>query len=128
MYDLVHQLYPTCRSITGNGVRATLARLGELIPLVVHEIPSGTAAFDWKVPKEWNIRDAYIKDASGRRVVDFRASNLHVVNYSVPVRQEMTLEELRPRSFTLPDHPDWIPYRTSYYREDWGFCLTHRQL
>lgn len=128
MYGLVSELYPTCRSITGDGVRATLARLQHIVPLAVHEVPTGTAAFDWNVPKEWNIRDAYVKDSTGRRVVDFRASNLHVVNYSVPVRAEMTLDELRPRLFTLPEHPDWIPYRTSYYREDWGFCLTHRQL
>jgi aminopeptidase-like protein len=128
MYQLVSELYPTCRSITGDGVRATLARLGELVPMTVHEVPSGTAALDWKVPKEWNIRDAYIKDASGRRVVDFHSSNLHVVNYSVPVHRTMTLDELRPKLFTLPQHPDWIPYRTSYYREDWGFCLTQNQL
>lgn len=128
MYALAARLYPTCRSITGDGVRAALAEIQQIIPLAVTEVPTGTAVFDWNVPKEWNIRDAYIKDASGRRVVDFRASNLHVVNYSVPVRAEMTLDELRPRLFTLPDRPDWIPYRTSYYREDWGFCLTHRQL
>jgi aminopeptidase-like protein len=128
MYDLVAELYPGCRSITGQGVRAALARLQDVVPLVVHEVPSGTPAFDWIVPQEWNIRDAYIKDSQGRRVVDFRASNLHVVNYSVPVRAELTLDELRPKLFTLPEHPDWIPYRTSYYREDWGFCLTHNQL
>src|SRR5262245_28209870 len=92
MYDLIARLFPICRSITGNGVRQTLAALSELVPLVVHEVPSGTRAFDWVVPREWNIRDAYIKDANGRRVVDFRASNLHVVNYSVPVRAVMTLE------------------------------------
>jgi aminopeptidase-like protein len=128
MYDLVAELYPECRSITGDGVRAALDRLQDIVPMTVHEVPSGTAVFDWNVPKEWNIRDAYIKDSTGRRVVDFRASNLHVVNYSVPVRAQLTLEELRPRLFTLPEHPDWIPYRTSYYREDWGFCLTHNQL
>ncbi|MEX0679230.1 MAG: DUF4910 domain-containing protein [Pirellulales bacterium] len=128
MYELVAKLYPTCRSITGNGVRSTLAELQDIVPLVVHEVPTGTPVFDWHVPKEWNIRDAYIKDAAGRRVVDFQASNLHVVNYSIPVRANMTLDELRPRLFTLPEHPDWIPYRTSYYREDWGFCLAHNQL
>jgi aminopeptidase-like protein len=128
MHAFIARLYPTCRSITGDGVRSTLAQLRAIVPLEIHEVPTGTQAFDWNVPKEWNIRDAYIKDASGRRVVDFRASNLHVVNYSVPVQAEMTLEELRPKLFSLPDHPDWIPYRTSYYREDWGFCLTHHQL
>ena len=128
LYELVARLYPDCRSITGDGVRRALAELQNIVPLSLHEVPTGTAAFDWQVPKEWNIRDAYIKDATGRRVVDFQAHNLHVVNYSVPVRAELTLDELRPRLFTLPDHPDWIPYRTSYYREDWGFCLTHNQL
>jgi aminopeptidase-like protein len=119
MYKLVTELYPTCRSLTGDGVRSTLAQLQNIVPLAIHEVPSGTSAFDWNVPKEWNIRDAFIKDSTGRRVIDFRASNLHVVGYSVPVRAQMTLEELRPRLFTLPEHPDWIPYRTSYYREDW---------
>ena len=128
IYGLIAELYPQCRSITGDGVRAALARLQNIVPMEVHEIPSGTAVFDWNVPQEWNIRDAYIKDAAGRRVIDFRASNLHIVSYSTPVRAEMTLAELRPRLFTLPEHPDWIPYRTSYYREDWGFCLSHNQL
>ena len=128
MYELVTRLYPECRSITGDGVRSLLTTLQDLVPLTVHEVPTGTPAFDWTVPKEWNIRDAYIKDSTGRRVIDFRASNLHVVNYSVPVHATMTLEELRPRLFTLPERPDWIPYRTSYYREDWGFCLSHNQL
>jgi aminopeptidase-like protein len=94
----------------------------------VYEVPSGTQVLDWTVPKEWNIRDAYVKDRQGRRVIDFQACNLHVVSYSVPVRRTMPLAELRPRLHTLPDHPDWVPYRTSYYREDWGFCLSHRQL
>ncbi len=128
MYEFVAQLYPECRSITGDGVRSALAQLQGIVPLTVHEVASGTPVLDWTVPKEWNIRDAYIKDSTGRRVVDFRASNLHVVNYSVPVRAKMTLAELRSRLFTLPEHPDWVPYRTSYYREDWGFCLSHNQL
>jgi len=127
MYSLIEELYPICRSITGEGFRQTLRRLQCLIPLTVHEVPSGTQVFDWTVPKEWNIRDAYVKNAVGDRVIDFRQSNLHVVNYSVPIRQRMSLAELKQHLFTLPDHPDWIPYRTSYYKETWGFCLSHRQ-
>ena len=128
MHALVSELYPLCRSITGDGVRETLRILSRYAPLRVEEVPSGTSVLDWTVPPEWNIEDAWIKDAHGRRVVDFRASNLHVVSYSVPVRARLTLEELRPRLHTLPDRPEWIPYRTSYYREDWGFCLSQRQL
>jgi aminopeptidase-like protein len=127
IYSLIRELYPICRSITGNGTRETIARLQQEIPLAVSEVPSGTEAFDWTVPKEWNIRDAYIKDSKGVRIIDFRQSNLHVLNYSVPVHARMSLEQLRPHLYTLPDRPDWIPYRTSYYAEKWGFCLTHRQ-
>jgi len=127
MYSLIEELYPICRSITGDGFRNTLRRLQRFIPLTMHEVPSGTQVFDWTVPKEWNIRDAYVKDPHGNKVIDFQRSNLHVVNYSVPVRQRMSLEELKEHLFTLPDHPDWIPYRTSYYKETWGFCLSHRQ-
>jgi aminopeptidase-like protein len=128
LHGFAASLYPICRSITGNGFRSTLAAIQKRIPLRVHEVPSGTEVFDWTVPREWNIRDAYIKDASGRRVVDFQKCNLHVLNYSTPVHATMTWEELRPHLFTLPDHPDWIPYRTSYYEEAWGFCLSHRQM
>jgi aminopeptidase-like protein len=130
MYALVEELYPICRSITGDGLRDTLARIERHLPapMIRTEVASGTQVLDWIVPKEWNIRDAWIADASGTRVVDFRASNLHVVNYSVPVRARMSLAELRPHLHTLPDHPDWIPYRTSYYAETWGFCLRQRQL
>lgn len=127
-HHLIAELYPICRSITGDGLRETLRKIATLIPLDVHEVPSGTPVFDWEVPKEWNIRDAYIKQLNGERVVDFRKSNLHVLNYSVPVKKRMTLPELRPHLFTDPEHPDWIPYRTSYYKEAWGFCLSHRQL
>lgn len=128
MYRLVTELYPICRSITGNGVRQTLSALARFIPLQVHEVPSGTQVFDWTVPKEWNIRDAYVANSQGERVIDFKQSNLHVLNYSSPVRKKMSLAELRPHLFTLPDRPDWIPYRTSYYKETWGFCLSQNQL
>ena len=130
MFALVRELYPICRSITGDGVRTTLELLSRHLPspLTVHEVPTGTAVLDWTVPKEWNVRDAWIKDASGRRVVDFQASNLHVVSYSVPVRARMTLAELRPHLHSLPAQPELVPYRTSYYDEAWGFCLSHRAL
>ena len=128
MHTLVKELYPICRSITGNGVRETLDKLQRLIHLTVNEVPSGTRVFDWTVPLEWNIQDAYIKNSKGERVIDFQKSNLHVVNYSVPVHKKLGLDELAPHLFSLPDHPDWIPYRTSYYKQDWGFCLTHNQL
>jgi len=127
MYRLVEQLFPICRSITGPGLRQTLSILGQHVPLEVHEVPTGTPVLDWRVPKEWSVRDAYIKDRSGRRIVDFRQSNLHVVNYSTPVQTRMSLADLDPHLHSLPERPDWIPYRTSYYEENWGFCLTHRQ-
>jgi aminopeptidase-like protein len=127
-YALVESLYPICRSITGGGVRQSLCLLQDTVPLELHEVPTGTRVFDWTVPKEWNIRDAYIKNSTGERVVDFQRSNLHVLNYSIPVHQTVSLEELRPHLFALPESPDWTPYRTSYYRETWGFCLSQRQL
>jgi aminopeptidase-like protein len=128
MYALVAELYPICRSITGDGFRETLRRIGNHIPIKPFEVPTGTAVFDWTVPREWNIRDAYVKNDRGERVIDFRESNLHVVSYSVPVRANLSLEELKGHLFTLPEHPDWIPYRTSYYEDDWGFCLSHSRL
>jgi aminopeptidase-like protein len=127
-YALIKALYPICRSITGNGVRQSLHLLQNTVPLVLHEVPSGTEVFDWTVPKEWNIRDAYIKNEVGERVIDFQRCNLHVLNYSIPVRRKMALTELRSHLFTSPETPDWIPYRTSYYREAWGFCMSQRQL
>jgi len=126
MFGLIAELYPICRSITGNGLRETLRRLQRVVPLTMHEVPTGTQVFDWTIPNEWNIRDAYVKDPTGTRVIDFQQCNLHIVNYSVPVRGQMSLEDLKPHLFTLPEHPEWIPYRTSYYKESWGFCLSHR--
>jgi aminopeptidase-like protein len=124
LHGLVSELYPICRSITGNGVRETLRRIQERLPLEIHEVPSGVQVFDWTVPREWNIRDAWIKTLAGERVVNFRDSNLHVVSYSIPVRSRMPLSELKKHLHTLPDHPDWIPYKTSYYSETWGFCVS----
>jgi aminopeptidase-like protein len=128
LHERIRELYPICRSITGNGVRQTLHRLGTEIELQVEEIPTGTAVFDWTVPREWNIRDAYIKNSDGVKIVDFKTSNLHVLNYSTPVHQRLTLAALRPHLYSMPDYPEWIPYKTSYYKETWGFCLTDRQL
>jgi len=128
MYRLAEELFPICRSITGDGLRRTLRRIANEIPLEVREVPTGTPVFDWTVPPEWNIRDAYVKGPNGTRVIDFQRSSLHVVGYSPPVQVTMSLDELRPHLHTLPDQPDWIPYRTSYYTEQWGFCLSERQL
>lgn len=126
MHAFAAEIFPICRSITGPGVRETLDHIERLIPLQRTETPSGTEVLDWTVPNEWAIRDAYIKNAAGERVVDFRANNLHVLNYSTPIRASMRLDELKAHIFTLPDQPDLIPYRTSYYKEQWGFCMSHR--
>ncbi len=126
LHALMARLYPICRSITGPGVRETLQILGERIPgLEVRGVDSGTRAFDWIVPPEWRIRQAWIKGPDGRRVVDLAAHNLHVLNYSIPVRQTLSLDELKKHLHTLPEQPTWIPYRTSYYKRDWGFCMRH---
>jgi len=127
MKALMRDLYPICRSITGNGVRQTLKILQEEIPLTVHEVPSGRQVFDWTVPKEWNLIDAYVKDSSGQKIIDVNNSNLHILNYSIPVKKKVSLSELKSHLFTLPEHPAWIPYRTSYYNENWGFCISHDQ-
>jgi aminopeptidase-like protein len=127
MHEFIAELYPICRSITGEGIRETFRSIQRHIPLRIFEVPSGTQVFDWTVPLEWNIGDAYVANEQGVRIVDFKKSNLHVVSYSAPIRARMPLRDLKEHLFTIPDQPDWIPYRTSYYKESWGFCLTHRQ-
>ncbi len=125
LLNLIKELYPICRSITGEGVRETLRIIQKRVPLEIQEVPSGTKVFDWTVPLEWNVTDAYVMNREGKRVIDFQSHNLHLMSYSVPVRKKMSLEELRPHLFSLPAHPEWIPYRTSYYKENWGFCMRH---
>jgi aminopeptidase-like protein len=127
MHQLATQLFPICRSITGDGVRETLRILQGHIPLKIHEVPSGTKVFDWTVPKEWNIRDAYVLDPDGKKIMDFKKSNLHVLGYAAPVDRFLTLSELQEHLHSLPDQPDAIPWVTSVYQERWGFCLTHNQ-
>ncbi len=128
LLEIVRELHPICRSITGDGVRQTLAAIRRFAPLEVHEVPSGTRVHDWTVPDEWNVRDAWIQDLAGRRVVDFRRSNLHVVSYSEPVRRRVSRAELLAHVHALPGSPDRIPYRTSYYERSWGFCATQHQV
>lgn len=128
MYNLAERLFPICRSITGEGVRQTLAMLKEICPLMkICEVPTGTKAFDWEVPKEWNIREAWIKDSRSNTIVDFKKNNLHVVGYSVPVDKKVQLEELKQYIYTNPSQPDVIPYVTSYYKESFGFCMSDDQ-
>ena len=128
IYKLAVELFPLCRSITGNGVRETLKRIRRELPdLRIHEVPSGTRCFDWTVPPEWNITDAFIIDPDGNKLADFQKSNLHVVGYSVPVDKTISREQLEAHLHSIPDQPDAVPYVTSYYEERWGFCLTHRQ-
>ena len=126
MHGFIGRLYPICRSITGQGVRDTLAIATEIAPLTVHEVPSGTPVFDWTVPDEWNVREAWVKDPSGRKVVDFADHSLHLLNYSVPFAGKVSRAELEQHLHSLPGQPDLIPYRTSYYQPAWGFCLSHR--
>ncbi|MCB9350359.1 MAG: DUF4910 domain-containing protein [Lewinellaceae bacterium] len=127
MYALAERLFPICRSITGNGVRQSLHILQEYLPLEIQEVPTGAAVFDWTAPKEWNIREAWVRDPSGKKIIDFQENNLHLLSYSVPVHRRLSLSELKAHLFTLPEQPERIPYRTSYYQENWGFCLAHRQ-
>ena len=128
IYEFVADIFPICRSITGNGVRQTLQKIRKHIALNVREVATGTKAFDWTIPLEWNIRDAYIKDLSGQKIVDFAESNLHVMSYSTPIRRRLSLAELKQHVYSLPELPDVIPYRTSYYSRNWAFCMTYRQL
>ena len=128
MYALASEIFPICRSITGNGVRQTFDILKKYMPdIKLYEVPSGTQVFDWTIPKEWNIDEAYIEDENGERLIDFKENNLHVVGYSVPVDEILSLEELLPHIYTLEGQPEVIPYVTSYYKERWGFCMTHKQ-
>jgi aminopeptidase-like protein len=127
-FALAEKLFPLCRSLTGDGVRETLRIVSEIVPFEIHEIPSGTSVFDWSIPDEWNIRDGWIKNPRGEKIVDFREHNLHVLQYSVPVHRKLPLAELKKHLFTLPDRPDWIPYRTSFFDRNWGFCLRHSDL
>ena len=127
IFAFAARIFPICRSITGDGVRQTLREIGAHLPLEVHEVPTGTDVFDWTIPREWNIRDAYVKNSAGEKIIDFAQSSLHVMSYSVPVRKRVSLAELKQHIHTLPEQPDLIPYRTSYYADDWAFCMTHRQ-
>ncbi|HEY7018478.1 MAG TPA: DUF4910 domain-containing protein [Gaiellaceae bacterium] len=128
IYELIRELFPIRRSITGEGLRRTLQLIGERIPLEITEVPSGTQVLDWTIPQEWNVSDAWVDDPDGKRVVDLRDSDLHVLGYSVPIRERVPFAELRKHLYSLPEHPDWIPFRNSYYAPNWGFCLQHRVL
>lgn len=127
IYDLLSELFPINRSLTGQGVRDTLTRLQELIPINIHSVESGTTAFDWTTPPEWNVREAWIKNSQGEKIIDFEANNLHLMGYSTPVDKTIPLSELRDNLHSLPEQPEAIPYITSYYKERWGFCLSHDQ-
>ncbi len=122
------RLWPICRSITGNGLRESFKILSEIIPLQLTEVPTGTKVFDWEIPKEWNIRDAYIVTPSGKKICEFKKNNLHILNYSAPFNGKVDYDELKKHLYSLPDQPDAIPYMTSYYKEDWGFCISHKEL
>ena len=128
LYHLMEDLYPICRSITGDGVRKTLKILKQRIDLKIIEVPSGTKVFDWKIPLEWNIRDAYVKNLKGEKIIDFKKSNLHLLNYSKPISKKISKKELKLHLHTIPEKPDSIPYVTSYYKKEWGFCTKHNQL
>lgn len=126
-YELACRLFPLCRSITGKGVRDTIAIFRDYVDIELHAVASGTLVFDWKIPDEWLVTDAYVADSTGRRIIDFKASNLHLLNYSTPIHATMPLSELRTHIYTLPQQPDLIPYKTAYYVDAWGFCMTHNE-
>jgi aminopeptidase-like protein len=128
IHELVRELYPTLRSITGEGVRTTVRRLAAVAPLEVTEVPTGTPVFDWTVPEEWSIDEAYIEHESGRRYADLKNSSLHIMGYSTPVDATMPLSELRPHLYSVPELPDHVPFRNSFYARSWGFCLADREL
>ena len=128
IYSLIEKLFPICRSLTGDGVRKTLLELKNIVPeMTIYEVPTGTKVMDWIIPKEWNIKDAWIKDSAGHKIIDFKKTNLHVMGYSTPVHKKVNLEELLKIIYTLPDQPNLIPYITSYYKERYGFCMTEIQ-
>ena len=128
LFSLMQELFPICRSITGNGVRKTLKILKKEIDLKIVNVPSGTKVFDWKIPYEWNIKDAYVKNSKGERVIDFKKSNLHILNYSTPIKKTISNKNLKKHLHTLPEKPNSIPYVTSYYKKNWGFCVAHHTL
>ncbi len=128
MHDFMRELYPLCRSLTGEGTKETLRMIGEKVPLRITSVPSGTDVLGWTIPDEWNPREAYIVTPDGRKIADFSEHNLHLVGCSHAIDSAMSLDELRPHLHSLPEHPDWIPYVTSYYKDDWGFCLRHSEL
>ena len=128
LFSLMQELFPICRSITGNGVRKTLKILKKEIDLKIVNVPSGTKVFYWKIPYEWNIKDAYVKNSKGERVIDFKKSNLHILNYSTPIKKTISNKNLKKHLHTLPEKPNSIPYVTSYYKKNWGFCVAHDTL
>lgn len=127
MYGYLERLFPLCRSITGNGVRESFTILQEIAPIRIDEVASGTEVLDWTIPLEWNVHEAYVADSSGKRIIDFRTHNLHLVGYSAPFEGKLTLAQLQEHLHSLPEQPDVIPYVTSYYAKRWGFCIPHRQ-